>query len=1196
MECAGAIGTCIGHEIPGLSQGLCAYGVLKCLASSVPSSASDSPKRASASTFKADPLLAFGPGVRDMVDLMDQMTGDTNGVWFNLQVNQDTADWSGRFADATDPSSDGGATITPAERAGLLSGVQPPGVPLSEVTRRVDRWNRTLENWNAGIYSPSNAPSGANLDFMDYNVFTNTFLDYAQYQALAEAGGFTDPLNAIIETYRFRLTAGENGGICSTIRLRIDQNAVVAREAFRATLEFQNLTMSPLGSVGVTLQVSDASGNVVSNLFGIPDPQLTGLDKADGTGTLDPGIKATVGWTIVPTVDAAPTQPVDYFVSGELHYTLDGVPITLPLSAAAITVHPTPRLEVKYFHQRDVFADDPFTDKIEPSIPFSLAVMVQNEGEGTAHDFTIASAQPKIVDNEKGLLIDFKIIATEVAGKNLQPTLTADLGDIAPGTNAIARWLLTSTVQGLFTDYSAKFEEVDDLGNPGVSLIDDVSIHEMTHLVDAGGPFEDGRPDFLVNEIPDIRDYPDTLYLSDGSTNHVAVVTNDVVTGTLSPDNLQVELTAAMPGGWGYLNVPDPANGQYRLVGVVRSDNVIVPVETNVWVTDRTFYGLGRRPAYENILHLLDYNSTGDYTLYYVPLPGSDATTPSSAVASLPAASHPQFTVSWNGSDNAGGSGIAFYDVFASVDGGPFAPWLQHTSANNALYPGELGHTYAFYSLATDSAGNRQSPPAQPDTETSVSITNSPPTISVAPSATVDAGQTLSLDVIASDPDPQDVLSFSLGSGTPSGVALNPSNGHITWPTSPSFGGTTNPITIIVADNGEPPLSATGTVEVSVIQVTNPPVLAPIPDYTINEGTLLVVTNSATDDNLPPRPLTFSLGGNVPQGASIDPATGVFQWRPTSTQAPSTNVLTVVVTDDNNPPQSDSQQFTVVVNPVTFEFLLSVGSTNVLGGETNFVPLTLQSSLPLTNVTATLEVPEVYLNNLNLSPAAPETLSTLLQPAGSNQYSLNLALNPLLSSGGSRTLARLGFVATSQGSSAIVPLRLSQVSGLQDNGQPAAKPGSADGRIILVVREPVLDAPHVGANGAREFTLYGKPGSSYEVDYATNLVDWQLDDRIPMTNKYQVVEASSPLANIFYRAEEFSANPPILELKAVSPTNLTLLMYGEKGTNYQITVGANLNAGETWTPITSFDLSNSFQFFDAGGATNSMLFFRVRRP
>jgi hypothetical protein len=93
-------------------------------------------------------------------------------------------------------------------------------------------------------------------------------------------------------------------------------------------------------------------------------------------------------------------------------------------------------------------------------------VLVENRGKGTARNMRITSAQPRIVENEKGLLVDFKIIATEVAGHNLTPLLTVNLGDILPGESVVGRWLMTSTLHGLFTDYKATFEHVDGLGNP----------------------------------------------------------------------------------------------------------------------------------------------------------------------------------------------------------------------------------------------------------------------------------------------------------------------------------------------------------------------------------------------------------------------------------------------------------------------------------------------------------------------------------------------------------------------------------------------------------------------------------------------------------------------------------------------------------------------------------------------------------
>jgi hypothetical protein len=222
-------------------------------------------------------------------------------------------------------------------------------------------------------------------------------------------------------------------------------------------------------------------------------------------------------------------------------------------------------LTLQYFHQRDVYSDDPFTPAVEPSIPYALGIMVRNDGYGQARNFRITSAQPQIVENERGLLIDFQLIGTQVAGEEVSPSLTANFGAINAGDIKVGRWLFTSSLQGLFIDYSAKFEHIDSLGNPRLSLIDAVSIHEMIHQVEAQGALADGKPDFLVNDVPDVRDLPDTLYLSQGETNHVEVVEIASVDSAPSGSDTVVELTATMPSGWAYLRVPEPSNGSMQL-------------------------------------------------------------------------------------------------------------------------------------------------------------------------------------------------------------------------------------------------------------------------------------------------------------------------------------------------------------------------------------------------------------------------------------------------------------------------------------------------------------------------------------------------------------------------------------------------------------------------------------------------------
>lgn len=93
------------------------------------------------------------------------------------------------------------------------------------------------------------------------------------------------------------------------------------------------------------------------------------------------------------------------------------------------------------------------------------------------------------------------------------------------------------------------------------------------------------------------------------------------------------------------------------------------------------------------------------------------------------------------------------------------------------------------------------------------------------------------------------------------------------------------------------------------------PRLAPIPDRALNAGQILVVTNAATDDQTPPQILTFTLL-SAPPNASLNATNGVLGWRPTSTQADSTNIFSIRVTDDGVPSLSDTQAFTAIVNPL----------------------------------------------------------------------------------------------------------------------------------------------------------------------------------------------------------------------------------------------------------------------------------------
>ncbi len=89
-----------------------------------------------------------------------------------------------------------------------------------------------------------------------------------------------------------------------------------------------------------------------------------------------------------------------------------------------------------------------------------------------------------------------------------------------------------------------------------------------------------------------------------------------------------------------------------------------------------------------------------------------------------------------------------------------------------------------------------------------------------------------------------------------------------------------------------------------------------VSDVTLNAGVTLNITNSATDPNQPPLPLTFSIV-SAPTNATINPVTGLFSWRPTIAQAGTTNLITLMVTNNGASGLAATQSFVVTVNPVS---------------------------------------------------------------------------------------------------------------------------------------------------------------------------------------------------------------------------------------------------------------------------------------
>jgi pectate lyase len=114
----------------------------------------------------------------------------------------------------------------------------------------------------------------------------------------------------------------------------------------------------------------------------------------------------------------------------------------------------------------------------------------------------------------------------------------------------------------------------------------------------------------------------------------------------------------------------------------------------------------------------------------------------------------------------------------------------------------------------------------------------------------------------------------------------------------------------------------------TVTAANTAPTLAPVPDTNIIAGATLNITNVATDADVPSQTLTFSLL-SAPGSASLDAASGIFSWRPLISQAGTTNLITVKVTDSGTPNLSATQSFNVIVSapaqPQTTAFTFNNG-------------------------------------------------------------------------------------------------------------------------------------------------------------------------------------------------------------------------------------------------------------------------------
>lgn len=425
------------------------------------------------------------------------------------------------------------------------------------------------------------------------------------------------------------MQANAEDSLCARVKIEIKQELALERQGFDAEMKINNgLDTMAIDNVSISLSFVDDAGVAVKATSDPNDTtaqffvNVTSLDNVIGSdihggGSVAPATTGDIHWLIIPAPGTGGTSPSGkmYLVGATLNYTLAGEAKSVTVVPDSIYVKPMPLLTLDYFLTKEVIADDPLTPAVEPPEPFTLGVRVRNSGAADAHNLTIDSAQPKIVDNQQGLLINFLLNGSYLDDQSVNNTLLLNFGDVLAGKARVGRWIMQTSLAGQFVDFTAEFSHSDDLGGTLTSLIQAVNTHFLVHDVKVDLAGRDSVRDFLALDGDTYRVYESDL---------VDTVVNDVsAASTLnSSTNAQGQavyrLTTPVLAGFVYAKLADPYTGTRTLAQIVRSDGKYM-LSDNVWLSKSK----NSNGQYDYWINFFDANTTGSYDVAYGGAPST---------------------------------------------------------------------------------------------------------------------------------------------------------------------------------------------------------------------------------------------------------------------------------------------------------------------------------------------------------------------------------------------------------------------------------------------------------------------------------------------------------------------------------------------------------------------------------------------
>ncbi len=285
------------------------------------------------------------------------------------------------------------------------------------------------------------------------------------------------------------------------------------------------------------------------------------------------------------------------------------------------------------------------------------------------------------------------------------------------------------------------------------------------------------------------------------------------------------------------------------------------------------------------------------------------------------------------------------------------------------------------------------------------------------------------------------------------------------------------------------------------------------------------------------------------------------------------------------------------LNSLGTEFLaLSLSDLIVRGGRSTNLPIAFTSSVGVRDLQFDLRLPAGHLTNLALVSLAPEVdpASISVTTLSPDSRRFHLAARSGQSLLGSKTVAAIGFTALSNVPSAFVPLQFLAVSAAKADLSLLGNVIAQSARVVVIGQEPLLEASL--EDGQRQMRVYGIPWMAYSIQLSTNLGfagSWTELLHFPLTNYIHTVaglpERPGP---VFYRAAQFTPDPPVIDAVARVGSSNVLRVYGQPAATYDVQSAVSLSPPIQWNPRLTYTLTNAFRMLELSNSAD-VLFYRL---